>query len=304
MLKIGSHVGNNGNLMLAGSVKEALSYKANCFMVYLGPPQSTFRKPASALNSIDAAKLALENDINLDDCLVHAPYIVNLAQNDLEKFNFAIKFLTQEIINASICGFKNIVLHPGAHVGMGPEFGIKRIAEGINKILDNTRYYKTIILLETMSGKGTECGKNFQEIAQIISLISDKKRIGVCLDTCHIFDVGYNIIDNYEKVIQEFDELIGLEYLKAIHVNDSKNECGSHKDRHENIGFGKIGFDTLIKIIYDKRFENIPKILETPYIDDPIVSKLAYPPYKYEIEMIRKKEFDNLLKKKVIVENS
>lgn len=304
MLKIGSHVGNSGDLMLVGSVKETLSYKANCFMVYMGPPQSTYRKPASALKSIDAVKLAMENGIDPKDVVVHAPYIVNLGQSDPEKFSFAIKFLTQEVVTASACGFKNIVLHPGAHVGMGSEYGINRIAEGVNQIIENTKYSKTVILFETMAGKGTECGRNFEEISKLLSLIYNKERIGVCLDTCHIHDAGYDIVNNYDKVIEEFDRIIGLKYLKVIHVNDSKNPCGSHKDRHENIGFGQIGFDTLMKFIYDERFESIPKILETPYIDDPLVAKLSYPPYKHEIEMIRKKEFDNLLKKKVIIENS
>ena len=210
MLKIGSHVGNSGDLMLLGSVKEALSYKANCFMVYMGPPQSTYRKPASLLRSADAIKLLVENNIDPSDIVVHAPYIVNLGQSDPEKFSFAIRFLTQEVITASYCGFKNIVLHPGAHVGMGSEYGIKRIAEGVNQILENTKYSKTTILFETMAGKGTECGRNFEEIAELISLIYNKERIGVCLDTCHIHDAGYDIVNNYEKVIEEFDKVIGL----------------------------------------------------------------------------------------------
>ena len=304
MLKIGSHVGNSGDLMLVGSVREALSYKSNCFMVYMGPPQSTYRKHASLLRGTEAIKLLLENNIDPNDVVVHAPYIVNLGQSDPEKFSFAVRFLTQEVTTASICGFKNIVLHPGAHVGMGSEYGIKRIAEGVNQILENTKYSKTVILFETMAGKGTECGRTFDEIAELISLIYNKERIGVCLDTCHIHDAGYDIVNDYEKVIEDFNRIIGLKYLKVIHVNDSKNPCGAHKDRHENIGFGYIGFDTLMKFVYDERFEKIPKILETPYIDDPVVSKVSYPPYKHEIEMIRKKEFDNLLKKKIIIENS
>lgn len=301
MLKIGSHVGNSGDLMLVGSVKEALSYNANCFMVYLGAPQNTFRKHHTLQRSTEAIKLCLENGVNPSDIIVHAPYIVNLGQSDPDKFNFAINFLAQEIESSYKCGLNKVVLHPGAHVGMGSEYGIRRIAEGINCILEKTKYCDTKILLETMSGKGTECGRTFEEIANIINLVNNKDRIGVCLDTCHIHDAGYDIVNDYETIINDFDKIIGLKYLEAIHINDSKNPCGAHKDRHENIGYGYIGFDTLMKFIYDKRFENIPKILETPYIDDPVVSKLSYPPYKYEIEMIKSKTFDSVLKQKVII---
>ena len=302
MLKIGCHVGNSGDLMLLGSVKEALSYNANCFMVYLGAPQNTFRKPVSSQRAHEALELATSNGINPSDIIVHAPYIVNLGQSNPDKFDFAIRFLTQEVEQATRCGLKQIVLHPGAHVGMGAEYALRRIACGINQIIENTKYSSVVILLETMAGKGTECGKTFEEIATLISMVEDKKRIGVCLDTCHIHDGGYDIVNDYEGVIKNFDEIIGLKYLGAIHVNDSKNPCGAHKDRHENIGFGYIGFDTLMKFVYDERFSNIPKILETPYVDDPVVAKLSYPPYKQEIDMIRKKEFDKVLKQRVIVE--
>ena len=302
MLKIGCHVGNSGDLMLLGSVKEALSYNANCFMIYLGAPQNTFRKPVSSQRAHEALELAILNGIDPSDIVVHAPYIVILGQSDPEKFDFAVRFLTQEVEHATKCGLKQIVLHPGAHVGMGSEYGLKRIAYGINQIIENTKYSNVIILLETMSGKGTECGRNFEEIASLIDMINDKRRIGVCLDTCHIHDAGYDIVNDYEGVINMFDKLIGLNFLRTIHVNDSKNPCGAHKDRHENIGYGHIGFDTLIKFIYDERFSNIPKILETPYIEDPHVAKLSYPPYKQEIEMIRKKEFDKVLKQRVIIE--
>lgn len=302
MTKIGCHVGNSGDLMLLGSAKEAASFKANCFMIYLGAPQNTFRKPVASQRALEALKFSLENGINPDDIIVHAPYIVNLGQSDPEKFDFACRFLSQEVEQSSKCGLSKIVLHPGAHVGKGAEYGINRIAEGINIIIANTKYAKTKILLETMAGKGTECGRTFEEIANIIDLVEDKSRIGVCLDTCHIHDAGYDIVNNYEGVIEEFDKVVGLKYLEAIHVNDSKNVCGAHKDRHENIGFGYIGFDTLLKFIYDERFVDIPKILETPYVDDPLVNKLSYPPYKHEIEMIRNKQFDEHLKQRILVE--
>lgn len=297
-MKIGSHVSNNGLKMLVGSVEEALSYGENCFMVYLGAPQTTYRKDVEQLNYQKALEIAQKKGINPEDIIVHAPYIVNLGQSDDEKFNFAISFLAKELAMVGKVGLKYMVLHPGAHVGNGENFALDRIADGINEILRLTSNDNTVIAIETMAGKGTECGKTFEEIKRIIDLVHDKTRIGVCLDTCHIFDAGYDIVNSYEDVINEFDAVIGLEYLKVIHLNDSKNQLGSHKDRHENIGFGNIGFNALLKVLNDKRFEQIPKILETPYVS---VSKLeSYPPYKEEIEMLKKQTFNENLKEEVI----
>ena len=297
-MKIGSHVSNNGLKMLVGSVEEALSYGENCFMVYLGAPQTTYRKDVEQLNYQKALEIAKQNGINPEDIIVHAPYIVNLGQKDDEKFNFAISFLAKELAMVGKVGLKYMVLHPGAHVGNGENFALDRIADGINEILRLTSNVNTVIAIETMAGKGTECGKTFEEIKRIIDLVHDKTRIGVCLDTCHIFDAGYDIVNSYEDVINEFDSVIGLKYLKVIHLNDSKNQLGSHKDRHENIGFGNIGFNALLKVLNDKRFEQIPKILETPYVS---VSKLeSYPPYKEEIEMLKKQTFNENLKEEVI----
>lgn len=297
-MKIGSHVSNNGLKMLVGSVEEALSYGENCFMVYLGAPQTTYRKDVEQLNYQKALEIAKQNGINPEDIIVHAPYIVNLGQSDDEKFNFAISFLAKELAMVGKVGLKYMVLHPGAHVGNGENFALDRIADGINEILRLTSNDNTVIAIETMAGKGTECGKTFEEIKRIIDLVHDKTRIGVCLDTCHIFDAGYDIVNSYEDVINEFDSVIGLKYLKVIHLNDSKNQLGSHKDRHENIGFGNIGFNALLKVLNDKRFEQIPKILETPYVS---VSKLeSYPPYKEEIEMLKKQTFNENLKEEVI----
>lgn len=291
-MKIGSHVSNNGSKMLVGSVEEALSYGANALMVYLGAPQNTFRKPFDALRAKEAMELAKNNGILADDIVVHAPYIVNLAQLDDDKFNFGVQFITQELKSVDLIGAKYLVLHPGAHMGNGSEIGIKRISEGINKILDLTKGCNSVITIETMAGKGTECGRTFEEIADIIKLVNDKKRIGVCLDTCHINDAGYDIVNNYDDVMKLFDEIIGFKYLKVIHINDSKNVTGSKKDRHENIGFGHIGFETIMKFCTDSRFVNIPKILETPYVGD-------FAPYKYEIKMIKENLFDSSLIKKI-----
>lgn len=293
-MKIGSHVANSGTKMLLGSVEEAISYNANCMMVYLGAPQNTYRKPLDQMNVEKALTLAKDNGINPHDIIVHAPYIVNLAQQDSEKFNFAVKFLSEELKKTDLIGAKYMVLHPGAHVGSGSHIGVNRIANGINQMLDLTSEFNSVITLETMAGKGTECGRNFEEIAAIIDQIDNKDRIAVCLDTCHINDAGYDLVNNYENVINEFDKIIGLKYLKVIHINDSKNPLNAKKDRHENIGFGHIGFDTIVKICNDERFKDIPKILETPYID--ITDDLSVPPYKEEIKMIKEGFFNPNIK--------
>lgn len=286
MLIIGSHVGYKKDSGLVGSVKEALSYNANTFMFYTGAPQNTKRLPIDLEKVKEADQLMKDNKIAKENVIVHAPYIINLATDDLVKRDFSCNFLKEEIKRVETLGFSYLVLHPGSHVGAGTDKGIQNIADSLNKIIDKDT--KVVILLETMAGKGTEVGKNFEELESIISRIKQKENIGVCLDTCHINDAGYDL-NYFDKVLDSFDKIIGLDKLKCIHVNDSKNIMGSHKDRHENIGYGHIGFDNLINIIYNKRLDNIPKILETPYIDK------TYPPYKYEIEMIRTKKFNKNL---------
>ena len=287
MLIIGSHVGYKKDSGLVGSVKEALSYNANTFMFYTGAPQNTKRLPIDLEKVKEAEQLMKDNKIAKENVIVHAPYIINLATDDLVKREFSCNFLKEEIKRVETLGFSYLVLHPGSHVGAGTNKGIQNITDSLNKIIDKDT--KVVILLETMAGKGTEVGKSFEELESIISKIKQRENIGVCLDTCHINDAGYDL-NYFDKVLDSFDKIIGLDKLKCIHVNDSKNIMGSHKDRHENIGYGHIGFDNLINIIYNKRLDNIPKILETPYIDK------TYPPYKYEIEMIRSKKFnDNLI---------
>lgn len=293
-MKIGSHVANKGPLMLAASAKEAISYKANCLMVYLGAPQNSYRKDLSQFKIELMHSILKENDINLEDIIVHAPYIVNLAQPDETKRQYAIDFITREVKLTHGIGAKYIVIHPGAHVGQGLEIGLKLIADSFTKIIEDTKETEVVLLIETMAGKGTECCFRFEQINEVLNEVNSN-RVAVCLDTCHINDAGYDIVNNYEKVIKEFDEIIGLDKLKVIHLNDSKNIRGTKKDRHENIGYGTIGFYTLSKIAHDNRFSNIPKILETPYVDH---DKDSLPPYKYEIEMLRDNHFDeNLLDK-------
>lgn len=289
MLLIGSHVGFKKDSQLLGSLKEALSYGSNTFMFYTGAPQNTSRYPIMDGFTIKALEIMKNKNIDYSKVIVHAPYIINLANDkDPDKFMFAVNFLQEELERCSLLGIKNVVLHPGSHVGLGTENGINNIAKGLNMILGNT---DVTVLLETMAGKGTEVGSKLEELKKIIDLVEDKKHIGVCLDTCHLSDAGYDIV-NFDKFLDLFDELIGIDKIKCVHINDSKNEVGSHKDRHENIGYGKIGFDTLINIIYNNRLKNIPKILETPYVDK------KYPPYKYEIEMIKNKIFDEKLLEK------
>lgn len=284
MLIIGSHVGFNKSSQLLGSLEEALSYGSNTFMFYTGAPQNTARYPIDDSLTYLALEKMKEHNIDYSKVIVHAPYIVNLANRlDNDKYNFAVNFLTQEVERCDTLGITNLVLHPGSHVGQGVEEGIRNIINGLNLILDKGN---VTILLETMAGKGTEIGRNFDELKQIIDGVHEKKKIGVCMDTCHLHDSGYDMSD-FDKILDDFDKKIGLNYLKCIHINDSKNVCGAKKDRHENIGYGKIGFDDLIKIIYNPRLESIPKILETPYINDKA-------PYKEEIEMIRNKKFIDL----------
>ena len=283
-LIIGSHVSFNNTSQLLGSVKEAISYGENAFMFYTGAPQNTRRSEINDSLTMEAYKLMKENDIMLENVIVHAPYIVNLANS--KNFDFSVSFLREEVERCNLLGVKYMVLHPGASVGQSYEESIYNIYKGLNYVLDNDN--NVMILLETMAGKGSEIGKRFEELKEIIDNIDNKDRIGVCLDTCHINDAGYDVSD-FDKILDLFDKVIGLKYLKCIHVNDSKNEIGSHKDRHENIGFGYIGFDKLINIIYNPRIKDIPKILETPYIDK------EYPPYKQEIEMIRLKKFNEKL---------
>ena len=292
-LIIGSHVSFNKNDQLLGSVKEALSYNSNTFMFYTGAPQNTNRCEIDVNKTILADELMKKNGINKDNVIVHAPYIINLA-NDAKKenYDFAINFLKQELNRCETLGIKNIVLHPGSHVGLGEEKALDNIIYALKQILDKKRY--TNILIETMAGKGSEVGKNIDEIKYIIDNVNSDN-LGVCLDTCHLSDSGIDIND-FNSYLDLFDEKVGIDKIGCIHINDSMNEIGSHKDRHANIGFGKIGFEALINVIYNERLENIPKILETPYVtkDDNSKERL-YPPYKEEIQMIRKKEFNDKL---------
>lgn len=293
MLIIGSHVGFKKDSQLLGSLDEALNSNETTFMFYTGAPQNTNRSPINIELVASAKKKMLENNIDINKVIVHAPYIINLANDkDQNKYDFSIEFLREEISRCEELGVYKLVLHPGSHVGLGIDRGIENIINGLNKILDNT---KVTILLETMAGKGSEIGSNFKEIKKIITGVKNKGNIGVCMDTCHLNDAGYDV-SNFDQLLDYFDEVVGLEFLKCIHINDSKNVKGAKKDRHENIGFGTIGFDNLIKIIYNEKLKDIPKILETPYVN-------GCSPYKAEINMIRDKVFNINIIEEIIKDN-
>jgi deoxyribonuclease-4 len=283
---LGSHVSMSGKNMLLAASEEAASYGATTFMIYTGAPQNTRRKPIEDLN-IEAGQAHM-NAHGMSNIVVHAPYIINIG-NSLkpETFALGVEFLQKEIERTAALGAKQIVLHPGAHVGAGTDKGIEKIIEGLNEVLSQD--FPVQIALETMAGKGTECGRSFEELAQIINGVTHNERLSVCLDTCHIHDAGYNIVEDFDSVLNQFDQLIGINRLKVLHINDSKNIRGASKDRHENIGFGEIGFKTLNQIVHHPQLANVPKILETPYVGSDAKNKK--PPYLYEIEMFKTQTF-------------
>lgn len=291
---LGSHVGMKGKDMLLGAAKEADSYKSTTFMIYTGAPQNTRRKAISEMNIEAGHKFMAEH--NLTNIVVHAPYIINLG-NTLkpDKFSFAVDFLRAEIERAEALGATQMTLHPGAHVGAGEKAALANIAKGLNEVLTPEQNIK--IALETMAGKGTEVGRTFEQLAEIIDGVNLNEKLSVTLDTCHTNDQGYDIKNNFDGVLNEFDHILGLERLQVIHLNDSQNPQGSHKDRHANIGFGTIGFDTLNYIAHHPQLTKISKIMETPYVGPD--KKDRYAPYAYEIEMLTKQKFDETLLEKI-----
>ena len=289
-LIIGSHVSFSKNKQLYGSVLEALNYGSSTFMFYTGAPQNTVRVPINDQMTQEAMDLMKVNNMDINDVVIHAPYIINLANP--VNHDFSVNFLKQEISRAEQLGISKIVLHPGSHVGLGMEEGVKSVSDSLKEaLIDDKNVY---ICLETMAGKGSEIGSKFEELKQIIDNVASDKLM-VCMDTCHMNDAGYDM-NHFDKVLESFDKLIGISKIGCIHINDSKNPFLSHKDRHANIGIGTIGFDSLIKIIYNDKLKNVPKILETPYIGEDEDSKVKpYPPYKFEIEMIKNKKFNTNL---------
>ena len=280
---LGSHVGFKSKDYLAGSVNEIISYKGNCFMVFTGPPQNFIRKEIDKENVNLAHQLMKENNVeNL--IVVHAPYLINLASPKKGTRELGLDKLIIEVNRTYQIGSKLIVLHPGSCLDGNRQKCIELVSFGLNQAINKTNN-DVIICVETMAGKGSEVGINFDEIAQIIQGVKDKERIGVCLDTCHIHEAGYDV-SKIDDILNEFDQKIGLKYLKVIHLNDSKNESGARKDRHENIGYGKIGFKTLLEWVHHPLLENVPKILETPYKND-------VPVYQQEIKNLLTKKWED-----------
>lgn len=292
MLIIGSHVSFNNTSQLLGSVEAAIANNANAFMFYTGAPQNTQRGALNDLVTYEALKKMKENNLSLDNVVCHAPYIVNLANNiDPEKYEFTKNFLRQELDRCEQLGVKKIVLHPGSATKLDRETALNNIVKGLNAILHEDD--NIVILLETMAGKGTELGCSMEELKYILEGVTLKDKVGVCLDTCHLSDSGVDI-SKFDEYLDLFDENIGIEKIGCVHLNDSKNPIGARKDRHENIGFGTIGFETLINVAYNPRLENVPKILETPFVDR------EYCPYKIEIQEIKDKKMNNNLYEDVV----
>ena len=292
MLIIGSHV-SFGKEQLLGCVEETIKYGGNVFMFYTGAPQNTFRSKIDNNLTIEAYKLMNNNNILFDKVICHAPYIINLANNlDPSRYQFSMNFLRSEIDRCISLGVKYLVLHPGSAVKLDREIAIDNIINALNLVLKQED--EIMILLETMAGKGTEIGINLNELKYIIDNINLEEKIGVCIDTCHLNDSGIDL-NYFDDYLNNFESLIGLDKLKCVHINDSKNEVGMKKDRHANIGFGTIGFENILKVIYHEKLKNVPKILETPYVDDK-------PPYKHEIKMIKNKTFNPNLLEDIIKE--
>ena len=283
-LKLGSHVGMSGREMMLGSAKEAVSYGADTFMLYTGAPQNTKRKDIPELN-IDSAWEYMHTH-GIEDFVVHAPYIINLANTvNPATYKIAVEFLALEIERTIAMGSHILILHPGSHVGAGVDAGIDRIAQGLNEVLtDKPDCY---IALETMAGKGSEIGRSFEELASIHDKVIHNDKLRICMDTCHLNDAGYDIVNDFDGVIDRFDQLIGKDRIALFHINDSKNARGAGKDRHANIGEGTIGTEALRYIVHHPDFLHLPKILETPYIPSPKDPNKTIPPYKEEIAMLR-----------------
>ena len=283
-LYIGSHVGMTGPEYYLGSVKEALSYEATTFMFYTGAPQNYYRKPTSELRIAEARELIKQAGYSEDKIIVHAPYLINLGNTlDGSKFNFSVDALATELVRVNDLHLKILVLHPGSHVGAGIKAGLNKVVEGLNIALERANN-EVMIALETMAGKGSELGTNIDEIQYLIDNCKYPERLGVCLDTCHLSDGG-QLLNGFDAFLDEFDQKIGLSKILVVHINDSKNEPGSHKDRHENLGYGYVGYDFIESVVYNKRLEEVPMILETPYYQEKA-------PYKKEIEMLKTRHFD------------
>lgn len=261
VLYIGNHTSSSKGY--AAMARQIIKNGGNTFAFFTRNPRGGKAKAIDETDIQNFLVLAQEN--HFGKIVAHAPYTLNAcaAKEELRTFareTFADDLRRMEYIPGNYYNF-----HPGSHVGQGSEIGIQKIAEILNDVL--TEEQTTTVLLETMSGKGTEVGRNFEELRKILNLVEKKSKMGICLDTCHVWDGGYDIVHDLDGVLNDFDHIIGLERLKAIHLNDSLNDCGSHKDRHARIGEGKIGMEALVHIIKHPALREIPFILETPNDD-------------------------------------
>ena len=301
-LLIGSHISFNAKTGFVGSVKEALSFNENAFMIYTGAPQNTIRKPLNLEEVKEGISLMQQNHILTSSVVVHAPYIINLCSEKVETREFAKQFLVEEIKRCNEVKSQWLVLHPGSRLSQPLDVALKQVVDGLNEVLEKTKGINVTICIETMAGKGSEVGVNIEQMATIVKGVKDQNRIAVCIDTCHISDEGYNL-DHFDDYLNEFDQQIGIEKIKVVHLNDSKNPCGAHKDRHENLGYGYIGFNDLLKVAYHPKLNGIPKILETPWFVYDEKDNLSMPLYKQEVEMIRDKKWFDVKKEILAKEN-
>lgn len=269
MLHIGNHLSSSKGFMAMG--REALDLKADTFSFFTRNPRGSKAKDIDDNDVAAFLNFAAEHDFQ--KLVAHAPYTLNPCSNKEEVREFAHNTMADDLLRMEKVPDNYYNFHPGNHLKQGEEIGIKLIADCLNDIM--WKKQRTTVLLETMSGKGTEIGKTFEEIRAIIDKVKLQDKIGVCLDTCHIWDGGYDIVNNLDEVITNFDKVIGLDKLKAVHLNDSKNECGSHKDRHEKIGEGKIGLEAIVRIINHPALKNLPFILETPNDHDGYAREIA-----------------------------
>lgn len=294
---IGAHVAMKAPKMLIGSAEEAHSYDADTMMIFTGAPQNTRRKDVSEMRIPEGKELLQKYGIN--HIIGHAPYIVNLGNTvKPQNLNFAIEFMQGEMHRCDALGIEALSFHPGAHLGKGPDVALKQISEALDQIISEDQ--KVSIAIETMAGKGTEVGISFEQIEQIIEHAQKNDKLSVTIDTCHMNDAGYDVKNDFDGVLNEFDHIIGIDKISAVHLNDSKNEIGSHKDRHEDIGFGTIGFDALNYVAHHPQLQNIPMIMETPYVKKDETDKRGVPAFKEEIAMLRAEKFDPQMKEKLM----
>ncbi|MGG1555821.1 MULTISPECIES: deoxyribonuclease IV [Paenibacillus] len=281
MPKIGSHVSFSDKGLL-NAAEEAVSYGSSTFMIYTGAPQNTRRKPIEE-QYVEEGKAVMDKHA-MNEIVVHAPYIINLGSYKDDTYELAVRFLQEEIRRTDYLGVKNIVLHPGAYTDKDTDYGIARIAEGLNEVLAGVKDTDVNIALETMAGKGTEIGRSFEELAEIMEQVEFNNKLTVCLDTCHVHDAGYDIVNDLDGVLRHFDRTVGLEKLAVIHLNDSKNPRGAAKDRHAPLGSGWIGFEAMNNVANHESLQHLPMILETPWIGKE--DKTQRPMYEAEIALL------------------